>query len=155
MGENVVFQKMPQNSVIGSRQTVENNEFLLKYHCNALDSPNCFVPSTMPWRIYSKDNWFSKYGLYAQPCHRGFIVKITDSPNMVCTVHHAMEDLQHRILHYCLLHCNVKMERAREREEDSDGRGNSTEREERNRRATYALLFSNYCTCNSLLSLSA
>jgi len=48
----------------------------------------------MPWRIYSEDYWFSKYGLYGQPYHRGFTVKITGSPNMVCMVNHAMEDLQ-------------------------------------------------------------
>jgi len=28
----------------------------------------------MPRRIYSEDYWFSKYGLYGQPCHRGFTV---------------------------------------------------------------------------------
>jgi len=53
-----------------------------------------FVQSIMPRRIYSKDYWFSKYGLYDQPCHGGFTVKITGSPNMVCTVNHATEDLQ-------------------------------------------------------------
>jgi len=57
-----------------------------------------FVRSTMPRRIYSKDYWFSKYGLYGQPCHGGFTVKITDIPNMVCTVNHATEDLQWRLL---------------------------------------------------------
>ena len=56
----------------------------------------------------------------AQLAHRGFTAKITDSPNMICMVNHATEDLQHRILDfskYCSLRCHVKMERAREREE--------------------------------------
>ena len=47
-------------------------------------------------------------------------MKITDSQNMVCTVNHATEDLQHKILDfskYCLLHCHVKMESTKEREE--------------------------------------
>jgi len=57
-----------------------------------------FVQSTMPRRIYNGDYWFSKYGLYSQPCHGGFTVKITDSPNMVCVVNHAMEVLQWRLL---------------------------------------------------------
>jgi len=68
----------------------------------------------MPRRFYSEDYWFSKYGLYGQPCHGGFTVKITDSSNMVCTVNHATEDLQHRILDYskyCFLHCHVQMKR--------------------------------------------
>ena len=75
-----------------------------KRHCNVLDSLNCFVPSTIPRRFYSGDYWFSRYGLYGQPCHKGFRVKITDSPSMG-TVNHATEDLQHRILDfskYCL-----------------------------------------------------
>jgi len=41
-------------------------------------------------------------------------MKIIDSPNMVCTVNHATEDLQHRILDYskyCSLHCHVQMKR--------------------------------------------
>jgi len=68
----------------------------------------------MPQRIYSEDYRFSKYGLYGQPCHRGFTAKITNAPNMVCTVNHAMKDLQHRILDYskyCSLHCHMQMER--------------------------------------------
>ena len=50
--------------------------------------------------------------------HREFIAKITDSPNMVCMINHAMRDLLHRILdfsRYYSLHCHVKMERVRER----------------------------------------
>ena len=42
-----------------------------------LDSPDFFVPSTMPQRI---------------------TVKITNSPNMVFTVNHAMEDLTVQVL---------------------------------------------------------
>ena len=110
-----VFEKMPREGV----RLSTNNE---KQHCcNALDSPNCFVPSIIPQRIYS---WLSKYGLYSQPCHRGFTMKITDSPNMIGTVNHATEGLQHRILGFskhCSFHC---YERARE---DTDGGGNSTE----------------------------
>ena len=50
---------------------------------------------------------------------------------MVCTVNHAMEDLQHKIIQivFILLLCEngkVKGER-----KDSDGRGNSTEQEQR------------------------
>ena len=37
-----------------------------RYH--ALNSLNCFVPSTIPRRFYSEDYWFSKYG-HGQPCH--------------------------------------------------------------------------------------
>ena len=53
-------------------------------------------------------------------------MKITDAPNMVCTVNHATEDIQHRTLDfskYCSLHCHVKERK------DSDGGGNSIERE--------------------------
>ena len=45
-----------------------------------------FLRSTMPRKIYNEDYWFSKYGFYGQPCHRGFTAKITD---MVFTVNHA------------------------------------------------------------------
>ena len=104
---------------LGSPQSTENNEFLLKMSLQCIGLTNLlrainhatedlqqrllvlqiwFVRSTMPWRIYSEDYWFSKYGLYSQPCHWGFTVKITDSPNMVCTVNHATEDLQWRLL---------------------------------------------------------
>ena len=47
-------------------------------------------------------------------------MKIINSPNMVCMVKHATEDLQHRNLDfskYLLLHFHVKMERVRQREE--------------------------------------
>ena len=42
-------------------------------------------------------HWTHQIALCYQPCHEGFTVKITGSPNMACTVNHAMEDLQHRI----------------------------------------------------------
>ena len=45
-------------------------------------------------------------------------MNITDSPNMVCKVNHAMEDLQHKILDfskYCLLRYHLKMERVKEK----------------------------------------
>ena len=48
-------------------------------------------------------------------------MKITISPNMVCMVNHATEDLQYRILDFAL---PCEMERARE---DSYGRRNCTE----------------------------
>jgi len=101
---------------LGSQQTTEINEFLLKN-----------VVATC---------WTHQIALCHQPCHGGFTVKITGSPNMVCTVNHAMEDLQwrllilqiwfvwsimprriymqHRILDYskyCSLHCHMQMER--------------------------------------------
>ena len=66
-----------------------------------------------------------------RPCHERFTAKITGSPNMVCTVDHGMEDLQHRILDffkYCSLHCHVKKDRAGKERKDSDGRGNSNYR---------------------------
>ena len=71
---------------------MENNEFLLKsiVRYNALNSPNSFVPPTIPQRFYSEDYWFSKYG-HSQPCHRGFTVKTNDFPNMG-TVNHATEN---------------------------------------------------------------
>ena len=79
---------------------------------------NCFVPSTIPQRCYSKDYWFSKYG---HGCHGGFTMKITDSSNMG-TVNHATENLQHRILDfskYCsvITMCQRKRYRARGTEE--------------------------------------
>ena len=81
-------------------------------------------------------------------------MKITDSPNMVCTVNHATEDLQHRILDYskyCFLHCHVKIERVRERE-DSDGGGNSVEQEESiHRRVSTCTPFTHVCTIVSQL----
>jgi len=77
MGENDVFKKC-HIIVSGSQQTTENNEFLLK-HAVAM-------------------RWTHQIALCHQPCHGGFTVKITDSPNMVCTVNHAMEDLQQRLL---------------------------------------------------------
>ena len=42
--------------------------------------------------------WTHQIALCYQPCHGGFTAKITDSPNMVCMVNHAMEDLQLRLL---------------------------------------------------------
>jgi len=59
---------------LGSQQTTENNKFLLKH-----------VVAT---------HWTHQIALYHQPCHGGFTAKITGSPNMVCTVNHAVEDLQ-------------------------------------------------------------
>ena len=59
---------------LGSSQTMENNEFLLK---------NVVVM-----------HWTHQIALCHQPCHGGFTAKITGSPNMVCTVNHATEDLQ-------------------------------------------------------------
>ena len=57
-----------------------------------------FVRSTMPRRIYSTDYWLSKYGSYDQPCHGGFTARITGYPNIVRTINHATEDLQHGLL---------------------------------------------------------
>jgi len=152
MGENNVFKKC-HIIALGSQQTTENNEFmllqcvgltkLLRVINHAMEDLQqrllvlqiWFVRSTMPWRIYGEDYWFSKYGLYGQPCHGGFTVKITDSSNMVCTVNHATEDLQHRILDYskyCLLHCHVQMERE---ERLRWRREQYRARRERNRRA--------------------
>ena len=69
---------MPQNSV----RLTTNNKLLLK---------------TMIAMCWTHQN-----ALYSQPCHRGFTVQITDSPNMVCTVNHmhAMEELQYKILDF-------------------------------------------------------
>jgi len=98
-GRKRCFFKKYHIIALGSQQTTVNNKFSFKTrHCNALDSPKCFVSSTMPRRIYSKDYWFSKYGLYGQSCHGRFTVKITDSLNMVCMVNHVTEDLQWRLL---------------------------------------------------------
>ena len=116
MGKHDVFFKKCHRVALGSPQTMENNEFLWKYvhHCNALDSPNCFVWSTMPQKIYSEDYWFS---------------------NMVSMVNHAMEDLQHRILYfskYCLLYIAMwKWKEQGKERKDSDGKVNSTERDKR------------------------
>jgi len=60
--------------VLGSQQTTENNKFLLK-HVVAM-------------------RWTHQVALCYQPCHGGFTAKITDAPNMVCTVDRATEDLQ-------------------------------------------------------------
>jgi len=59
---------------LGSQQTTENNEFLLK-HVVAM-------------------RWTHQIALCLQSCHGGFTAKITGSPNMICTVNHATEDLQ-------------------------------------------------------------
>ena len=77
---------------------------------------------------------------------------ITGSPNMVCTVNHAMKELQHKILYVLiqilLIALPMKMERAREREKRLNGRGNRTER---NRRATAIQVGkTEYCTCDGL-----
>ena len=61
--------------MLGSSQTMENNEFLLK-------------------NIVAMQ-WTHQIALCHQPCHRRFTANITGSPNMVCTVNHAIEDLQH------------------------------------------------------------
>jgi len=55
MGENDVFKKC-HIIALGSQQTTENNEFLLK-HVIAMRWTHqiAFVSSTMPWRIYSED----------------------------------------------------------------------------------------------------
>jgi len=73
MGENDVLKKI-HIIVLGSQQTMENNEFLLK-HIIAM-------------------RWTHQIALCYQPCHGGFTAKITGSPNMVCTVNHATEDLR-------------------------------------------------------------
>ena len=65
-------------------------------------------------------HWTHQIASCHQSYHGRFTVKITNSPNMVCMVKHATEDLQHRNLDfskYLLLHFHVKMERARQREE--------------------------------------
>jgi len=77
MGENDVLKKI-HIIALSLQQTMENNEFLLK-HIVAM-------------------RWTHQIALYYQPCHGGFTVKITDSPNMVCMVNHATEDLQRRLL---------------------------------------------------------
>ena len=81
------------------------------------------LASSQPWKTISKGIVAMCYThqivLCHQPCHRGFTARITDSTNKICTVNHAMKDLQHRILYYskyCSLHCHMKMDRARERE---------------------------------------
>ena len=63
-----------------------------------------------------------------QPCHGGFTANITGSPNMVCMVNHATEDLQRRNIARCIATSKWK-EQGRERK-DSDGGGNSTGQEE-------------------------
>ena len=58
-------------------------------------------------------------------------MNITDSPNMVCKVNHAMEDLQHKILDfskYCLLRYHLKMERVKEKRKNLGGEGNKGKR---------------------------
>ena len=101
--------------VLGSPQTTKTNEFTWS---------QCI-------------GWIHQIALCHQPSHRGFTAKVTDTPNVVCMVNHAMEDLQWRllILHnymvmvnriysielqillVALSHENAEMERAREREE--------------------------------------
>ena len=108
---------------LGSRQTTENSdsEFLLKN----IVAMGCT----------------HQIALCYQPCHRGFTVKITDSPNMVCTVNHATEDLQHRILDfskYCSLHYHIEMEREerlRQRREYRARRDRETEEQRQSRLA--------------------
>ena len=68
LGEMMLFKKC-HIIALSSLQTMKSNEFLFKIRCNALDSPNCFVTSTISQRFYSEDYWFSKYGLYSQSCH--------------------------------------------------------------------------------------
>ena len=92
---------------------MKNNEFLWKYvcRCNPLDSPNCFVWSTMPQRICSEYYCFSKYG---------------------CIVNHAMEDLEHRMLDfskYCLLRYHVKVEGKRGKIQMAKGKIQSVKRD--------------------------
>jgi len=72
-GENDVFKKIHIIALV-SQQTTENNEFYLK-HIVAI-------------------RWTRQIALCYQPCHGGFTAKITGSPNMVCMVNHATEDLQ-------------------------------------------------------------
>ena len=62
-------------------------------------------------------HWTHQIALCQKPCHGGFTVRITGSPNMVCTIKHALEDLQHikntrllQILLIALPHENVKSE---------------------------------------------
>ena len=59
-----------------SPKTTKHIKSIVEMQYNALDSPNSFVPSTMPQKFYSED--------YNMVCmgHRGFTVKITDSPNI-------------------------------------------------------------------------
>ena len=85
------FKKIPQNSV----RLITNNGKFFKSTVAIL--------------------WTHQIALCHQPCHRGFTAKITDSPNMVCTVKHTTEGLQHNkripdFTEYCSLHCHVKME---------------------------------------------
>jgi len=70
----MMFLKKCHIIALGSQQTMENNEFLLK-HVVAM-------------------RWTHQIALCHQPCHRGFTAKITGSPNMVYTANHATEDLQ-------------------------------------------------------------
>ena len=98
---------------LGSPRTTENNEFSF-ININAI----C---------------WTHKIASCHQPCRGGFTAKITSSPNTVCMVNHATEDLQHRILDfskYHSLHCHKKMKEQGKRG-DSDGGMNSTQSEKR------------------------
>ena len=74
------------------------------------------------------------------PRSGGFTAKITGSPNMVCTVNHATEDLQHRLLDFSKLlvalpHENGKSEGKRGKTQMVEGTVQS-EKRQRNRRAT-------------------
>ena len=73
-------------------------------------------------------HWTHQIALCQQPCHRGFTVRITDSPNMVCTIKHALEDLQHikntwllQILLIALPHENGKSEGKRRKTQVVEG----------------------------------
>ena len=73
--------------VLGSPQTMENNELFKNI-------------IAMYWIALSH-----------QPYYRGFTRRLaTGSPNMVCMVNYAIEDLEHRIVDffkYYMLHCHV------------------------------------------------
>ena len=119
---------------------------------------NLFISASLHiTRVFLKDiiamHLSHQINSWYQPCYEGFITKITGSPNMVCTVNHAMEELQHKILYlfkYYSLHCHMKMERARERE--GRLRQHREWNKKRNRRATAIQVGkTEYCTCDGLL----
>ena len=91
-----------------------------------------------------------KIALCHQSCRGRFIAKITSSPNTVCTVNHATENLQHRILYfsnYRLLHCHMKMERAREEETQMvEGTVHRVRRQKNKRAVTIQVGKTEYCT---------
>ena len=84
---------------------MENNEFLWKYvyHCNALDSSSWFTVN-----ITVSPNMVCMVNYATEDLQYRLLI-----PKYGCTVSHAMEDLQHRILDfskYYLLRYHVKME---------------------------------------------